>query len=455
MYNSDATISAPVSISDVQRALGTDEADLGRLCRHDNVNMFARFKPVTWPELFRRHPWCDPDVVSDQPLASGIIVAGCLGSPDDIARCCHPWLYAPPTGGTASPFRLTDFEGYWHRAVSPVRIEGAAAVQSGQTSLTARLVIDDVPQRNLRLWDVYDRAVYQSWRLTMAVCSTDDEPLWYFFADAAVSDSTYGLEVTSVSTVINSLLSIDSRYRAVLMLTDIDTSGMADRRQGLSPTDSRVVNGHALSLATFDGQDRWDFRFLSSPYMPGGSDHIRCDAHYLEITADASRTTAITDSYRLYGQEWQMWVPENFRSQFLLDVRQGFLWMQVTAMAEYAYGYDDEAEGGTVDTGYCHTNMQTVVVGWTRLSESSNLTVQSDTDQQGRKLYVADLYNDIYTAINGNRHDWLYLDAESAYPRRITLTLWLRKAYAIDATPVATIDMTMTAQGGTVIVDNS
>lgn len=39
-------ISKPVSIYDVQRALGTSETDLGSLCAHDNLNMWAKYKPI-------------------------------------------------------------------------------------------------------------------------------------------------------------------------------------------------------------------------------------------------------------------------------------------------------------------------------------------------------------------------------------------------------------------------
>ena len=44
-YNNNR-ITAPVSIRDVQRALGVSVQDLGTLCKHENINKWARYKPV-------------------------------------------------------------------------------------------------------------------------------------------------------------------------------------------------------------------------------------------------------------------------------------------------------------------------------------------------------------------------------------------------------------------------
>ena len=47
MGYSNGIITAPVSIYDVQRALGiVGGGDLGTLIRDGNINMFAKYKPV-------------------------------------------------------------------------------------------------------------------------------------------------------------------------------------------------------------------------------------------------------------------------------------------------------------------------------------------------------------------------------------------------------------------------
>ncbi|MBR1449568.1 MAG: hypothetical protein IJ588_12590 [Prevotella sp.] len=46
MSYSNGKITAPVSVKDVQQALGTSVADVGRLCESPNINVWARYKPV-------------------------------------------------------------------------------------------------------------------------------------------------------------------------------------------------------------------------------------------------------------------------------------------------------------------------------------------------------------------------------------------------------------------------
>ena len=38
----------PVSIYDVQQALGTSENDLGTLCTRTSINMWAKYKPINY-----------------------------------------------------------------------------------------------------------------------------------------------------------------------------------------------------------------------------------------------------------------------------------------------------------------------------------------------------------------------------------------------------------------------
>ena len=47
MPYSNGKITAPVSIYDVRRALNASANDVGRLCAHQKINMWARYKPET------------------------------------------------------------------------------------------------------------------------------------------------------------------------------------------------------------------------------------------------------------------------------------------------------------------------------------------------------------------------------------------------------------------------
>ena len=47
MAYANGIISAPVSIYDIQRAIGVSSKYLGTLCKSNNINMWAKWKPVS------------------------------------------------------------------------------------------------------------------------------------------------------------------------------------------------------------------------------------------------------------------------------------------------------------------------------------------------------------------------------------------------------------------------
>ena len=131
-YNNEL-ITAPVSIYDVQQALGVASGDLGTLCKHENINKWAKFKPFRAGQIAIM-PVVDSSGFPTKQSAVGshyqyLIGTNCglyinyrnyglnaclqkvismmnAGNDDDI------WTYQPPTGGTSQPFRLVDFCGY-------------------------------------------------------------------------------------------------------------------------------------------------------------------------------------------------------------------------------------------------------------------------------------------------------------------------------------------------------
>ena len=135
----NGNIAAPVSIYDVQRALGVGDADLGHLCVHNNINMWARFKPIYCNEIAllknsRRQN--SGHTVSGYVISWGIMKPTAMSWQDYIDQNTGEvesgkWLYDKPAGGAASPYRLTDFveiddngattgNGYYHGAVCPI-----------------------------------------------------------------------------------------------------------------------------------------------------------------------------------------------------------------------------------------------------------------------------------------------------------------------------------------------
>lgn len=121
--NSNGKITAPISLaSDIYSVLGLSAQggryDVDYPCRDTakKVNKFSRVKPIKF---------ATPATLTDDQFISrtfGLTPVKALisGTPPQLR--CAEWGYDPPTGGSSEPFRLTDFNGYNHRAVCPVRL---------------------------------------------------------------------------------------------------------------------------------------------------------------------------------------------------------------------------------------------------------------------------------------------------------------------------------------------
>lgn len=139
MANANGIISPPVSVYDIQGALGTGQTDVGSLCKHANINMWARFKPIYCAgvtPLKNSQRDNTGHVVTGYAISWGIMKPTAMSWSDYIDTTTGvvksgKWLYDRPTGGAASPYRLTDFVeidnngattgyGYLHQAVCPI-----------------------------------------------------------------------------------------------------------------------------------------------------------------------------------------------------------------------------------------------------------------------------------------------------------------------------------------------
>lgn len=121
----DGIISAPVSIDDVKSVLGESSNDLATLCKSDNIDKWAEHKPVVYKANFDSNDGKgngnyglspvivegDSSYTNDTTAMSNIIQAILKGNDD--------WVYAHPTGGANSPYRLGDFVGYKNKNYPP------------------------------------------------------------------------------------------------------------------------------------------------------------------------------------------------------------------------------------------------------------------------------------------------------------------------------------------------
>ena len=111
-----------ISIDDVSAVIGVGTSDVGTLCTSDNINMWAKFKPVrraginpydssTWWKAEKGNCGIVPMTFNRSNIMSELskFTDGGL----------HGWVYERPTGGAGSPYRLADFNGYFHKALPP------------------------------------------------------------------------------------------------------------------------------------------------------------------------------------------------------------------------------------------------------------------------------------------------------------------------------------------------
>lgn len=156
-YNSSTQkITAPVSVYDVQRAVGASSPDVGTLCKDEHINKWAKFKPLkvaqiapigsssrtsvnhgiinipTWSYLSKMATFLFSDNRA-QAAANG------NGPSCGYSATMEYWDYDKPSGTSQSPYRLTDFseypvpssspKGYYHGAQAPIAGMESTSIQ--------------------------------------------------------------------------------------------------------------------------------------------------------------------------------------------------------------------------------------------------------------------------------------------------------------------------------------
>ncbi len=118
MAHGTTTISAPVVMpQDIAQILSIPGNDLSTVCTSQAINMWARYKPIKFPKINMLEPseWAS--------VRYGISRSSSLPLIGNDARLNHDvWTYSRPEGGKASPYRLTDFNRYYHVAPCPVAL---------------------------------------------------------------------------------------------------------------------------------------------------------------------------------------------------------------------------------------------------------------------------------------------------------------------------------------------
>ena len=146
-YDSNTQIiSAPVSVYDVQRALGNGSSDVGTLCKANTVNKWAKYKPVgknkidTTDELRSDKTWKNGSVSGETAATwwkgtnqkcgiNYVTYASIALTKSAIDAKTAIWSRVAPVGGGSEPFRLIDFNEYHHLAFPPTYALSASNAQ--------------------------------------------------------------------------------------------------------------------------------------------------------------------------------------------------------------------------------------------------------------------------------------------------------------------------------------
>ena len=147
-------IEKPISIPLVASELGTTENDLGRLCTHQNINIWAKYKPI--------------DVNKIEELSESDFAFKKYGLPlkqfttlDALITYyrANPikFEYQKPKGGALSPYRISDFNGYQKLAERPYLLSSSIMgdIYKGTGNPTVSLKNkDSLPDNNITLNDI-------------------------------------------------------------------------------------------------------------------------------------------------------------------------------------------------------------------------------------------------------------------------------------------------------------
>ena len=93
-----------ISVAMVKAELGAATNDVGQLCIHPNINKWSKWKPVRFNSV---------NPITQAQLASiNFGITPPAPSNDYTTVMNTKWGYSKPTGGSSSPYRLSDFRNY-------------------------------------------------------------------------------------------------------------------------------------------------------------------------------------------------------------------------------------------------------------------------------------------------------------------------------------------------------
>lgn len=150
MAHSTSMITAPVVMpTDIAEVLNISGTDLSDSCKSNAINMWARYKPEGAASGLQTMPIGQLSLAQRQLNGFGIRInySNGYGSLNTLVTdlragtVANMFEYIKPSGGLSSPYRLTDFDGYYHAAHAPI-----------WSPYTPNVVLDVSSQNTLQLY---------------------------------------------------------------------------------------------------------------------------------------------------------------------------------------------------------------------------------------------------------------------------------------------------------------
>lgn len=154
-YNPSTTIvSAPVSFTDVQNALGVSYIDLAALCTASTINKWAKYKPVVYPSVSDSNDGKGTVINTSTTKQMYGLNVPITSDPFTVYKNGGgEWTYTKPSGGAASPYRLADFNGYRNNATPPIYTGFAKDVFQNFNIFETAFIIDFTVGNSLSIMD--------------------------------------------------------------------------------------------------------------------------------------------------------------------------------------------------------------------------------------------------------------------------------------------------------------
>lgn len=273
-----------ISTNLVGQTLGTNSRDVGTLCSHPNINKWSRFKPYRYPQVTGIYGVSGTDdSIPKNTLNWGInpalVTAGLLPASQALADNWGKWgQWTPPSGGTATPYRLGDFRGYNHDAKPAIGAVifynnngGTRPVVSGgrekSFQFRAKLILNADADIKLSEYKATVAGSIMNMHLTLVI-GTQMPSLSYPEARLVQSTKTIGQAIAAGDTEI---------------IAEMDTSNLDTENVLITPkniifaylapkTTSTTVFPEGLSLKIQDGIRDAYFNDTYAKYGDGSSD---------------------------------------------------------------------------------------------------------------------------------------------------------------------------------------